>query len=308
MARRKKGFDHNGWLVIDKPLGLTSTQTLGRVKYLIKPKKAGHGGTLDPLATGILPIALGEATKTVNWIMDGTKVYEFTVRWGAATDTEDAEGDVIATSDIRPTREQITAALPAFTGEIEQIPPKYSAIKIDGERAYDLARDGADVDMPARTVRIDALHLLDMPDPDHAVFQCVCGKGTYIRSLARDLAQHLGTVGHIATLRRTACGPFDEKDAISLEKLEDMGHSPADFDEMLPVGTALDGIPALALTEDEARRLALGQALALLPVAKRNQLNGVVPGDLVQARSGDRLVAVAELVDGTIRPVRVFNM
>ncbi len=218
MARRKKGQPINGWLILDKPLGLTSTQALARVKRLFDAQKAGHAGTLDPLATGVLPIAFGEATKTVSFAVDGEKSYAFAVRWGAETTTDDAEGEVTQRSDKRPGEGEILALLPQFTGEIMQVPPQFSAVKIDGDRAYDLARDGEQVVLHARPVQIAALRLIDMPNADTAVFEADCGKGTYVRAIARDMGRALGCYGHVIELRRTRVGPFEEGDAWSIER------------------------------------------------------------------------------------------
>ena len=261
MPRKRKGTPIDGWLAIDKPLGMTSTQVVAAVRRATGAAKVGHGGTLDPLATGVLPIALGEATKTVQYVMDGAKVYHWQVCWGEERNTDDREGLVTATSDLRPSDAEIIAALAAFHGEIEQIPPAFSAVKIGGERAYHLARAGEDVEIAPRRVRIDRFTLLGQPDSDHADFETVAGKGTYIRSLARDLARALGTFGHVSRLRRAVCGPFREEKAISLEFLHEVGQGPALRDYLLPVETALDDIPALALTEVEARRLQEGQAV-----------------------------------------------
>ena len=301
MGRRKKGEKVDGWVVLDKPLGLGSTPAVGRVRRLFDAQKAGHGGTLDPLATGVLPIALGEATKTVPFVMDGAKQYRFTLRFGEARSTEDLEGDVTATSDVRPDDAAIRAALPAFVGAIAQRPPAYSALKIDGQRAYDLARAGEAVDLAPRQVMIDRLELLARPDADHADFVVDCGKGTYIRSLGRDLALALGTVGHLSALRRTAAGPFREEAAISLSKLEALGHSPALLGALAPVATALDDIPALALAEAQADRLRQGQPVLLTRDAPPS-------GTLLRAEFGSRLVALV-LSDGVaLKPVRVFNL
>ncbi len=305
---RRKGDVINGWIAVDKPSGITAATVVSRVKRALNAAKVGHGGTLDPLATGILPIALGEATKTVNFAMDGAKTYRFEVTWGAGTDTDDSDGKVIATSPNRPTKAEIEAALPAFTGDIQQIPPDYSAIKVDGERAYDMARRGEALTLAARTVRVKRFVLESMTDSDHAQFEVDCGKGTYIRALVRDLAKVLGTLGHISVLRRTRCGPFGQERAISLENLEALGHKAAASEHLLPVATVLDDIPALALTAEEARRMSLGQSIALWPVAKRSPLTGLEPGDAVQAKCGDKLVAVAEVGNGMVRPVRVMNL
>ncbi|RAU21921.1 tRNA pseudouridine(55) synthase TruB [Paramagnetospirillum kuznetsovii] len=308
MARKRKGTPIHGWLAIDKPLGMSSSQVVGKVKWLLKAAKVGHGGTLDPLATGVLPIALGEATKTVSYVMDGTKTYRFQIRWGEATATLDREGEVTATSAVRPDPAAILAALPAFIGAIEQSPPAFSAIKVDGVRAYDLARAGEEVEMKSRTVRIDSFTLLDMPDADHADFQVVCGKGTYIRSLARDLSLALGTLGHVSVLRRAACGPFREESAISLETLAELGHGPGPWAFMLPIETALDDIPALALTESEARRLQSGCPVSVMRVAPRHPEVSLAEGTVCRAMLAERLVALARIDGDDIRPVRVMNL
>ena len=301
MARRKKGEKIDGWVVLDKPVGLGSTQAVGRVRRLFGARKAGHGGTLDPLASGILPIALGEATKTVPFVMDGRKEYRFTLRFGEARSTEDAEGEVTATSEVRPDDAAIAAALPAFTGEITQTPPAFSALKIDGKRAYDLARAGETVELKPRQVLIERLELTGRPDRDHADFVVQCGKGTYIRSLGRDLALALGTVGHLSMLRRTAVGPFREEGSISLSKLEALGHIPALFGALAPVATALDDIPALAMTEAQADRLRQGQPVFLTRDAP-------LSGALVRAELDGRLVALVRSDGVSLQPVRVFNL
>ncbi len=307
MAKKPAGVPVNGWLAIDKPPGITAAKVVARVKRALNALKAGHGGTLDPLATGILPIALGEATKTASFAMDSSKTYTFEVTWGAATDTDDSDGAVIRTSDKRPDKATIEAMLPRFTGLIEQVPPDYSAIKVAGQRAYDLARAKEVLNLAARTVDVRRFALTGMADTDHATFVVDCGKGTYIRALVRDLAQALGTEGHISVLRRTRCGAFSEKRAISLENLEALGHKAAASEYLLPVKTVLDDIPALALTEEEARRMSLGQAIALWPVVKRTPLTGLEEGQTVQAVCGERLIAVAEVGNGMVRPVRVLN-
>ena len=291
----------DGWVVLDKPLGMGSTQAVGKVRWLFAAEKAGHGGTLDPLATGVLPIALGEATKTVPFVMDGRKEYRFTLRFGEARATDDGEGEVTATSDARPTDEAIRAALPAFTGCIEQMPPAFSALKIDGKRAYDLARAGETVELKSRQVTIDRLELLARPDADHADFAVACGKGTYIRSLGRDLAKALGTVGHLSALRRTVVGPFREEAAISLPKLEALGHIPPLLGALVPVSTALDDIPALALTGTQADRLRHGQSVLLTRDAPPS-------GTLVRAETGSKLVALVRSDGAALQPVRVFNL
>ncbi len=308
MGRRRKGHPITGWLAIDKSAGMTSAHVVAVVRRLTGAARVGHGGTLDPLATGVLPIALGEATKTVSYAMDGSKLYRFTVRWGEARATDDAEGPVTETSPHRPDRAAIEAALPGFVGEIEQIPPIYSAIKVDGRRAYDIARAGEPAPVLApRKVKIEEFQLVEMPGADHAVFQVRSGKGVYMRALARDIARTLSTVGHIAQLRRLAVGPFTEKTAISLDQLASLVHSARLAEALMPVATVLDDIPALALTDVEAGRLRHGQPIAALPVASRSPLVELSPGALVRAMIGDKLVALAEIQGGEIRPVRVIN-
>jgi tRNA pseudouridine55 synthase len=301
MSRRKTGDKVDGWVILDKPLGLGSTPAVSRVRRLFGAQKAGHGGTLDPLASGVLPIALGEATKTVPFVMDGRKEYRFQLCFGQARSTEDAEGEVTATSDHRPSDDGIRSALAAFVGEVEQVPPAFSALKIDGKRAYDLARAGQAVDLKPRRVLIGRLELLGRPDMDHADFVVSCGKGTYIRSLGRDLALVLGTVGYLSALRRTAVGPFREEAAISLPKLEALGHIPALLGALAPVATALDDIPALALTEAQADRLRQGQPVLLTRDAPPS-------GALLRAEIGSRLVALVRSDGASLKPVRVFNL
>lgn len=308
MGRRRTGKPIHGWLVIDKPAGVTSSTVVGIVRRRTGAAKAGHGGTLDPLATGVLPVALGEATKTVSYAVHGAKVYRFTIRWGEARSTDDSEGEVTAESDLRPGADAIAAVLERFTGDIEQVPPAFSAVKVDGQRAYALARARKQVRLDARTVRIERIALLDQPDRDHARFEVVSGKGAYMRSLARDIATALGTVGHIAALRRTAVGPFREEAAISLDKLADLGHSAPLADHLLPVETALADIPALALTEAEARHLQQGKPVAVLPVASRSPLKNVNQGDVVCAMARGKPVALARINGGEIRPLRVLNL
>ncbi len=306
--RHKKGLPISGWLVIDKPLHMTSTQVVGKVRYLTKAQKVGHAGTLDPLATGILPIALGEATKTVAFAMDKRKTYRFTARWGIATATEDAEGAVTATSDIRPAQADIEAVLSRFTGTIEQAPPAYSAIKIDGERAYDLARAGEAPEMELRPVTVHALKLLEMPDSDHAVFEADVGKGCYVRSLARDIALALGTVAHVTQLARLNVGKFGLDRAISLEILEQAAHGAALDEHLLPVKTALDDIPALALTDAEAGKLRQGQSLMWITRADAARLDAARSTGIALAMAGDKPVALVEVEGCEIRPVRVLNL
>jgi tRNA pseudouridine55 synthase len=317
MARKRKGLPIHGWVVLDKPKGITSTQAVSRVRRLFDAAKAGHAGTLDPLATGILAIALGEATKTVPYAMEGEKLYRFTARWGEARDTDDAEGKTIAVSGIRPSRERILAALPNFIGEIMQVPPVYSAIKVDGERAYDLAREGEAPSLAPRPILIWAARLVEIPDPDHAIFEVECGKGSYIRAWVRDLAQALDTVGHVAELRRLRVGPFSIESAISLETLEGFGHSPAALEHLRPIATALDGILALAVTEPDSVRLRSGNAILIrapqfLRLVEQQDRNTEAGADfqgltVFLSTARGEPVALAEVAQGELRPFRVFN-
>ncbi len=310
MARRRRGKPVHGWVALDKPLGLSSAQATARVRRILDAAKAGHGGTLDPLATGVLPIALGEATKTVSWVMDGAKAYRFTVRWGEARNTDDSEGEIVETSEARPDRTAIEAVLDRFIGEIEQVPPAFSAIKIDGKRAYARARAGETVEVAPRMVRIDTLTLVGQPDSDLAVFEVTCGKGTYIRSLARDLAAALGTCGHVAELRRTRSGPFTEEGAISLEVLEALVHSAPPSDYLLAVETALDDIPALALNAAQADHLRHGRPVRAQGAEGRVFVNtgNLADGGVLCAMADGRPVALARLENGEIRPFRVLNI
>ncbi len=309
MGRKRKGRPIHGWIVIDKPSGMTSARVVAIVRARLDAQKAGHGGTLDPLATGILPIALGEATKTVAYAMDGSKDYRFTVRWGEARATDDAEGEVVALSDRRPSADEIRAVLGEFTGAISQVPPDYSAVKVDGTRAFTLARTGREVKIEPRTVMIEDLQLIDTPDADHAVFRVRSGKGAYMRSLARDIALRLGTVGHVVQLRRTAVGPFSEAHAISLDYLESLGHSAPLSEHLLSIETALDDIPALALNAAQADHLRHGR-----PVRVRDGGRSFVAvGDLGEggglcAMADGRPVALARLEGDEIRPTRVLNV
>ncbi|HZR60458.1 MAG TPA: tRNA pseudouridine(55) synthase TruB [Xanthobacteraceae bacterium] len=306
-AKKTKKRDVHGWIVLDKPVGMTSTYAVAVIKRLFAAKRVGHAGTLDPLASGCLPIALGEATKTVPFVFDGRKTYRFTIRWGEERDTDDAEGRVAATSAVRPDVAAIRALLPRFTGTIEQIPPRFSAIKVDGERAYDLARDGETVELKARNVEIYRLDLLETPDPDHAVLAAECGKGTYVRALARDLGRALGALGHVSALRRDRVGPFGEAEMISLEQLEALCHRAAAgeqnlADVLLPIETALDDIPALAVSPADAARLQRGQAVLL-----RGRDAAIFSG-IVAVACGGAIVAIAEIDRGEIVPKRVFNL
>ena len=313
MARRKKGQRVHGWVIVDKPTDITSTQVVGIVKRVFDAQKAGHAGTLDPMATGVLAVALGEATKTVPFAMDSEKSYRFTARWGEARSTDDEEGPVVATSDRRPSAEEIEAVLPRFLGEIVQVPPAFSAIKVQGERAYDLARDGEPVALEPRRVQIHEARLVAQPDADHAVFEMLCGKGAYVRAWVRDLACALGTVGHVSQLRRTAVGPFCEADAIPLEKLKAFMHIPAAFEHLRPISTALDGIPALAVTGPDAVRLRSGNPILIRATQFARLSEGTGAGDDLQGltvylstQEGEP-VALAALEAGELKPFRVFN-
>ncbi|MGE0214072.1 MAG: tRNA pseudouridine(55) synthase TruB [Parvibaculaceae bacterium] len=306
MGRSRRGEPVHGWLVLDKPVGMTSTAAVGATKRLFNAMKAGHAGTLDPLASGILPIALGEATKTVSFVMDGRKAYRFTVRWGEETDTDDAEGAVTATSDFRPDAAAIEALLPRFTGLIEQTPPRFSAIKIAGERAYDLAREGMAVELEPREIEVKSLQIVGEAGPQETEFEAECGKGTYVRALARDMGRALGAYGHVVALRRTYVGSFTETHMISLAKLEELGHKGAGHQALraclLPVETALDDIPALAVGSTEAQRLKQGQ-----PVIARGR-DAPEEQDWVLVKWRGEPIALAAVAEGLIRPKRVFNL
>ena len=313
MARRRKGQPVHGWVIVDKPVGLTSTTAVGIVRRVFDAQKAGHAGTLDPMATGVLAVALGEATKTVPYAMDAEKVYRFTARWGEGRDSDDAEGNVTATSDHRPNKEEIESALPRFTGTLVQVPPAYSAIKVQGERAYDLAREGVQVALEPRAVEVSQARLLGLPDRDHAEFEISCGKGTYVRSWVRDLALALGTVGHVSALRRTRIGGFREESAIALETLKGFMHIPAAFEHLRPISTALDGIPALAVTGPDAVRLRSGNPILIrasqfAKIAERQPEGSDLQGLTVFLSSAEgEPVALAEFAQGELRPFRVFN-
>lgn len=305
--RKPKGFPTHGWLILDKPQGLTSTDAVNRVKRLYQAQKAGHAGTLDPLATGILPIAFGEATKTVPYVVDGEKSYRFSVTWGAETDTDDVDGKVTKTSDARPEKSAIEAILADFTGDIQQTPPQYSAIKVDGERAYDLAREGQVFELAARTVTVHELRLTEhAADNTVSTFDCDCGKGTYVRSLARDMGRLLGCLGHVTVLRRTRVGPFTESAAILLDKLTEIANSAAGRDGLMtslrPVETALDDIPALSVTPADAARLNRGQ-----PILIRGAGAPILTGPAYALCKGS-LVAIGEIQQGELHPLRVFNL
>lgn len=304
MARQRKGLPINGWLIIDKPQDVTSTQVVGIVKRVLNAQKAGHGGTLDPLATGILPIALGHATKTVPYVMDAMKRYRFTVRFGAATDTDDREGQITQTSETRPSDAQIVAALPDYLGSIMQRPPCYAAVKIDGERAYDIARRGDKVELDPRPVHIFSYEMIERVDPDHAVFEITSGKGAYVRALARDLGEQLGCFGHISELRRLEVGAFGVDEAVPLDALRQIVEDETLPQVLVPVNAALAGIPAMALTEPQAQRLQSGQSVRIAPK--------LLPGDIgdgatVKALVGSELIALTRLDGVDLKPLRVFT-
>ncbi len=302
----------HGWIIIDKPSGPSSAAVIARLKHLLHVRKAGHAGTLDPLASGILPVAIGEATKTIRWVTDREKTYRFTLRFGETRDTDDAAGQVVDLSPVRPKDDGIRETLALFTGSIEQVPPVYSAIKVDGQRAYARARAGEPVTLRPRRVTVKRFSFLDRPDTERARFEVVCGKGTYIRSLARDLAEALGTCGHVQELRRTAVGSFSEDDAISLDNLERLVHSAALKDCLLPVTAALDDIPALAVTETQADHLRRGGAFRVSPErvfpTEASKTEALRNGEVLCALAQSTPVALARLVGDEIRPVRVFNL
>ncbi|HVY19223.1 MAG TPA: tRNA pseudouridine(55) synthase TruB [Bauldia sp.] len=304
MGRRNKGRDVSGWLCLDKAAGVTSTQAVASVKRLFGAAKAGHAGTLDPLATGALPIALGEATKTVPFVQDGRKVYRFTVAWGAETDTDDAEGKVTATSAERPAREAIVALLPEFTGDIMQRPPAYSALKIDGERAYDLARAGSEVVLDERLISVHRLTLAEMPDADHAVFEAECGKGTYVRALARDIGRRLGCLGHVTALRRLTVGPFGEATLMPLDRLiaaREEGDVLSLDVMLLPIGVALAELPEVAVNASDAARIARGQSVLM------RGRDAPTPTAAAHATHAGQSIAVGEIAEGAFHPKRVFK-
>ncbi|MEL6818855.1 MAG: tRNA pseudouridine(55) synthase TruB [Pseudomonadota bacterium] len=307
--RLKKGRPVSGWLILDKPLELGSTPAVSRIKWLFGAQKAGHAGTLDPLATGVLPIALGEATKTVPYIVDGTKSYRFTAKWGAQTTTDDAEGEVTERSDERPDRADIEALLPDFTGVISQVPPAFSAIKINGERAYNMARDGEDVKLQARDIEIDALNIIDHSD-NETVLEVECGKGTYVRSLARDMGKQLGCYGHVTKLRRTLVDPFEDSDAISMDQLDKIEAEFGDdrqarfaaLDQLLiDPGKAMDGFERIDADDNQAQRIRLGN-----PAFLRGR-DAPVAGDDVCAFHRGQLLAIGDIAQGAFKPKRVFN-
>lgn len=309
MGRRRKGEAVSGWICLDKPYDLTSTQAVSRVRRIFNAQKAGHAGTLDPLATGVLPIALGEATKTVAFMVDADKSYRFTIAWGTSTTTLDREGEVTGRSDVRPTPDQVKAVLHEFEGEVMQVPPAFSAIKVDGERAYDLARAGEAVELSARPVLIHGLAVGEAPDADHLEIHMDCGKGAYVRAVVRDLAARLGAEAHVSELRRTRVGPFTEASAIGLDLLEDLGHKARQSEALLPVETALDDIPALAVTDEDAFRLKQGRSIVLVPRQVESLRAGLAPGSrTVSAMCGGVMVALCEMRAGRLEPSRVFHL
>ena len=295
---RSKRGEVNGWLVLDKPVGMTSTHAVSRMKRIFNAKKAGHAGTLDPLASGLLPIAFGEATKTVPFVQDGEKAYRFRVQWGSQTDTDDTEGRVVASSDRRPTREAIEGLLPQFTGVLMQRPPAFSAIKVNGERAYDRAREGEVVELAARPVTVHALDLVSF-NGDEAVFEANCGKGTYVRAIARDLGEALGCFGHVTALRRTRVGPLLESHSVPLAALE--ADDAAPFDHLLPVEAGLGEVPHVVVTRDAAAHLRRGQSLVLLG-------RDAPAGGMAYASCGGVVVAFGPVEQGALVPHRVFNL
>ena len=300
MGRRRKGRDIHGWLVVDKPAGLTSTAVVNKVRWALDAKKAGHAGTLDPDATGVLAVALGEATKTVPFVTDAMKAYVFTVTFGAATNTDDAEGEVIASSDLRPSDEEIAAALKGFEGDIMQVPPKFSAVKIDGERAYKLARDDEDFEIAARPLYVESLTLLSRPDADHAELEMVCGKGGYVRAIARDLGAALGCLGHVQKLRRVWSGPFDVDEAVSFETIEELAKDPALDAHLLPLDLGLADLPELRANDLGFARLKNGNPGQVLGTAEW--------GEEVWVSYQGKPVAVGIYRGGEVHPSRVFNL
>jgi tRNA pseudouridine55 synthase len=316
MGRRKKGDDVSGWVVLDKPDDMTSTHAVSAIRRIFNAQKAGHAGTLDPLASGILPIALGEATKTVPWLVEARKTYVFTIKWGISTDTQDREGAEVARSDVRPTADAIRAALPAFVGDIQQIPPQFSAVKVDGERAYDLARAGEAVELEPRQVTVYEAELVGTEGDDLATFQFRSGKGFYIRALVRDLAAKLGAEGHVWRLRRTAVGPFTEAESVTLDDLQLLGQKGAASERLKPVETALDDIPALAINGEDAFKLRQGRPIVLLPHVvetlkpqfRDRFIGGVDASRAAVALYEGKAVALGDVRAGRFEPSRVFNI
>ncbi|APE44813.1 tRNA pseudouridine(55) synthase TruB [Sulfitobacter alexandrii] len=301
MARKRKGRDISGWLVVDKPAGPTSTAVVNKVRWALDARKAGHAGTLDPEATGVLAVALGEATKTVPYITDALKAYEFTVRLGIATNTDDAEGEELGTSDLRPDDAAIKAALSDFVGDIEQVPPQFSAVKIDGQRAYQRARDGESMDIAARPLFVESLLLIDRPDADHVTLEMVCGKGGYVRSIARDLGQKLGCLGHVRDLRRVWSGPFDAADGLTLARIEELARTPELDAHLQPLEAGLDDLPEVKATAEGATRLRNGNPGMVIA-------SDIDYGEECWASFEGRAVAVGRFKAGELHPSRVFNL
>ncbi|KPQ06358.1 MAG: tRNA pseudouridine55 synthase TruB [Rhodobacteraceae bacterium HLUCCA12] len=301
MGRKRKGRAINGWLVVDKPAGVTSTTVVARVRRALDAAKAGHAGTLDPAATGVLAVAMGEATKTVPFVTDAMKGYRFVVRFGQATDTDDAEGTVIASSGLRPSDRQIEDALPAFRGDILQVPPQYSAVKVEGERAYDIAREGEAMDLAARPLHVAQLQMVARPDADHAEFVMACGKGGYVRAIARDLGRALGCHGHVAWLRREWSGPFRADEGLSLDQIDTLAADGMLEGRLLPLEIALADLPQLPLTAEGAVRVRNGNPGPVLSSQAR-------PGDLAWASFQGQPVAVGTYIGGELHPSRVFNL
>ncbi len=301
--------DLNGWLIIDKPYEMGSTNVVSKLKWLLHPKKIGHAGTLDPLATGVLPIALGKATKTIPFVMDGQKTYRFTVKWGEQTATDDIEGEVTASSNKRPTLAQIKAVLPDFIGDVVQTPPAYSAIKIDGKRAYDLARQGQTVEMPARRVHIEDLRIVgenlnESTEQNETTFEVDCGKGTYVRTIAHDMGQKLGCFGHVVMLRRTKCGPFSLKDTILLANLEKNDYNTNAL-SIIPVSTALGDISVLAVNREQAIRILHGQTLSMRDF-EPNMTKGLLPDEVIGLKYQDQVIALSKIERGGFKPFRIL--
>ena len=301
MARRKKGRDISGWLVVDKPAGMSSNAVVNKVKWAFEAKKAGHAGTLDPLATGVLAVALGEATKTVPYITDALKAYRFTVRLGQSTNTDDTEGNVIDTADTRPSDDEIRAVLGQFTGDIMQRPPIFSAVKVDGERAYKLARAGDEPELAERALYVESLELFERPDPDHAVLEMICGKGGYVRSIARDMGQVLGCFGHVQELRRVWSGPFETGDGMTVPEIDEMARTPELDARLLPLETALADLPELMASAEGAARLRNGNPGMVLT-------SDAEYGDVAWASHQGQPVAIGVYKAGELHPTRVFNL
>ena len=316
MGRKRKGDDVSGWICLDKPLDMGSTEAVSKVRRIFNAQKAGHAGTLDPLATGVLPIALGEATKTVPYLMESDKTYRFTIAWGETTASFDREGEVIATSGVRPTPDAVAQALIGFVGEIQQVPPAFSAIKVDGQRAYDLAREGIEVELKPRTITIHAAAVVEAPDRDHVEIEITCGKGAYVRAIVRDLALAFGACGHVSALRRTRVGSFSAENAIGLEKLAELVQGGTGSEGLLPVETALDDIPALAVTTEDSFRLKQGRSIVLVPRQVEALKTRLVPR-IIGGQDASRTVltthqgqaqALCELRAGRLSPTRIFHL